>query len=565
MPIALNPGFVLLLAAPLVLALPRGLRPPTIAAAAFAALWLVLGRDFGVAGFVRQMGVEMATLQLDALNQVFGIALLITLMLIGAYTSGRQNRFEDAAILTLAGGAVSALFVGDHLILFVAAASLAGLGATWVVFASSHPDAPRAGVRFMVWHGLESLFFLVGAALHLVAHGEAVEAHIDAGSLSGGFIFAALLIRAGAPLAHVWLKDAVSRASPAGAAALSAFTAMLGVYALARFFPAEPMLMPIGAAMIAIGAFYASAEDDLRASAAYAQIAHIGLCLALIGIGSRLALAAVEGHAFTIIIAFSALQMGLGCIVQILGDARVSMIGGVGRVAPISCACLIVAGLAVAGAPGFAMYPTLTAALSAAAQWDTRWLWLAFSGLSAVLFAVLVLRPALRLYGAGAAQPAIGKAAYGMVLGSVLGAFFCLAIGLAPQWLFGLTPSELTMSPFAPDRLARQIELMGAAGIAFLSMYVFGLFPRERGTSLADLDALYRGPVAGAGRWIGIVALRVFGAADRAAEVLSTRLGGATGFLMRQLDHPYRPRLASAAQLVALVGLILVAALAGRL
>ncbi|MEQ1618812.1 MAG: proton-conducting transporter membrane subunit [Terricaulis sp.] len=564
MPIALNPGFVLLLAAPLTLALPRGLRPPAIAVAALAALWLVLGRDFGVAGFIRQMGVEMATLQLDALNQVFGIALLITLVLIGAYTSGRQNRFEDAAILTLAGGAVSALFAGDHLILFVAAASLAGLGATWVVFASPHPDAPRAGVRFLVWHGLESLFFLVGAALHLVQHGEAIEVRVDTGSLSGGFIFAALMIRVGAPLAHVWLKDAVSRASPAGAAALSAFTAMLGVYALARFFPAEPMLMPVGAAMIAIGAFYAVAEDDLRSAASYAQIANIGLCLALIGIGSRLSLAAVEGHAFTIIIVFSALQMSLGCVVQIWGGARASILAGVGRVAPIACACLIVAGLAVAGAPGFAMYPTLTAALAAAAQWETRWLWLMFSGLSAVLFAALVLRPALLLYRAGATPPPIANAAYGMLLGSVLGAFFCIAIGLAPQWLFSLTPSELTMSPFAPDRLARQIELLGAAGAAFLAMYAVRLFPRERQTNLLDLDTLYRGPVAGAGRWIGIVALRIFGAGQRGIDLLSNTLGQAAGVVMRQLDHPYRVRLAAAAELAALAGLVLVAALAGR-
>ncbi len=564
MPIALNPGFVLLLAAPLMLALPRGLRPATIAVAAFAALWVVLGRDFGVAGFIRQMGVQMATLQLDALNQVFGIALLITLMLIGAYTSGRQNRFEDAAILTLAGGAVSALFAGDHLILFVAAASLAGLGAIWVVFTSSHPDAPRAGGRFLVWHGLESLFFLVGAALHLVAHGEAVSARVDPRSLSGGFIFAALLIRVGAPLAHVWLKDAVSRASPAGAVALSAFTSMLGVYALARFFPAEPMLMPIGVAMIAIGALYAVAEDDLRSAAAYAQVANIGLCLALIGIGSRVALAAIEGHAFTIIIAFSALQMSLGCIVQVWGGARASAIGGVGRRAPIATACLIVAGLAVAGAPGLAMYPTLTAALAAAAQWDTRWLWLAFGGLSGVLFAALVLRPALVLHRGGANPPEpVATSAYGMLLGSVLGAFFCIAIGLAPQWLFGLTPSQLNMSSFAPDRFARQMALLGAAGVAFMSMHAIGLFPRERGLSLLDVDALYRGPIAGAGRWTGIVALRVFGAGQNGIDLLWSKIGLAVGGLMRQLDRPYRPRLATAAQLAVLVGLVLVAALAG--
>ncbi len=130
---------------------------------------------------------------------------------------------------------------------------------------------------------------------------------------------------------------------------------------------------------------------------------------------------------------------------------------------------------------------------------------------------------------------------------------------------FGLTPSELTMSPFAPDRIARQIELLGAAGVAFLSMHAVGLFPRERGASLVDMDALYRGPITGAGRWSGIVALRIFGAGQKAIDLMWNKSGQAAGAVMRLLDHPYRPRLAAAAELAALAGLALAAALAGRL
>lgn len=83
--------------------------------------------------------------------------------------------------------------------------------------------------------------------------------------------------------------------SSAGAGALSSFTAIIGVYALARMFPFPELLLTwIGGAMMLIGAFYASAEDDMRRAAAYGLTVQIGLCVALVGIGTPPALAAAE-------------------------------------------------------------------------------------------------------------------------------------------------------------------------------------------------------------------------------------------------------------------------------
>ena len=243
------------------------------------------------------------------------------MFLLSIYSSARPNRYEDAAILMLAGGAVSALFVGD-LVSFVAAAAIAGLAAVWVVLASPLPGANGAGVRLLIWHGLEGLLFLAGVAFHLSAGEAKTHFALDAAGLGGGFIFAALMIRVGAPFAHVWLKDAVSHASGAGGAALTAFTTLFGVYALARMFPGEPSLAPIGAAMIAIGAFFAIAADDVRRCVAYAQTAQTGVCVALIGLGSPLGAAGAAAHAFTTLFVFVLLQMALGAVVTRRGSAR---------------------------------------------------------------------------------------------------------------------------------------------------------------------------------------------------------------------------------------------------
>ncbi|MBC7767732.1 MAG: hypothetical protein H7124_03015 [Phycisphaerales bacterium] len=556
MEVTVNPGFVPILAGLAVLAAPRIARAPIMALAALTALWFLLDHDFGAAATMRQMGLEIVLLDLDALNRIFGIVMLILLIAMAIYTGARRNRYEDAAILMLAGGAVSALFVGD-LVFLVAAAALAGLAAAWIVFASPLDGARHAGVRLLIWHGLEGLLFLVGVALHLTATGgNSGFARLDAASISGACILAALMLRIGAPFAHVWLKDVVSHASPAGGAALCAFTTMLGVYALARLFPAEPLLVPIGVAMIAIGAVYAAIEDNLRRAAAYALSAQTGVCVALIGVGSPLAMAAAEGHAFAALLAFAALQMALGAMLERSGVALVSEMAGIARAMPITSFLQLAAGLAAAAAPGFALYATQTVALQATAQWELRYLWLAIAALSAILFVALALRPAIAAHRASTPARAFSEAPFPMMLGCALAVFLCLSIGLAPRWLYDLMPSGLAFQPFALESLAPQLELLGVAGLTYLGFVVTRLAPKTLARPL-DIDAFYRGPVAGAGRWAGALLLRAYGAWQAGATRTGYAFGRLLGRLSRLCDRPYaQTRVADAAQFLT-IGAIL--------
>jgi len=562
--VTLNPGFVPILAGLLVLAAPRVARAPIMALAALTALWLLLDHEFGAASAMAQMGLPVVLLNLDALNRIFGIALLIALIFVAVYSGARRNRYEDAAILMLAGGAVSALFVGD-LVSFVAAAALAGLSAAWTVFASPVEGANRAGVRLLIWHGLEGLLFLVGVALHITAGAaSSVFARLDVTSMGGACIFAALLIRVGAPMAHVWLKDVVSHASAVGGAALSVFTSMLGVYALARLFPAEPLLVPIGAAMIVIGAIYAAAQDDLRRAGAYALTAQTGVCVALIGVGSPLALAAAEGHAFAAVLAFAALQMALGAVLVRTGDARLSGFTGLARAMPLTTLLMFVGGLAVAGAPGFALYATQTVALEATAQWELRGVWLLIAALSAMLFVSLALRPALVAYRVVAKPSAFNEAPFPMMLGTSLATFLSFAIGLAPRWLYDLMPAELAFQPFAIDRLAPQLEVLGVAGLAYLALHYTALAPKTLPWRTLDIDALYRGPAASAGRWAGVLLLRAYGAWQAGATRSGYAAGRLLGRVAKLCDQPFAPRgVANAAQLLS-IGAILVIILVFR-
>lgn len=541
--LTLNPGFVPLIAAFLVLAMPRTMRSPVIVFSALAAFWLLLDHEFGAASAMAQMGLPVVLLNLDELNRIFGIALLIALIVIGIYSGARRNRYEDAAILLLAGSAVSALFVGD-LISFVAALALGGLAAAGVVFASPLEGASRSGARLLIWHGLEGLLLLVGVAFHLSeqrgAQASVVE-RLDASSIGGAFIFAAMMIRVGAPMAHVWLKDVISQASPTGAGALSSFTTMLGVYALARLFPSEPVLMWIGAATMLVGAFYAAAEDDVRRAAAYGVTMQTGLCVALVGVGTPLALAAAEGHAFATILSFLAMHLMLGAVLERHGSARISQLAGVGRTMPISALLLIGCGLAVSAAPGLVLFASQAASLEAMAQWDLRWLWLLTWASPAVMFVSLFLRPALAAYTPLREVRPIREAPFSMLLGAGLALFLCFAVGLAPRWLFDLMPSEISFQPFVLDRISPQFQLLGAAGVAFLALRATRAAMQERSVDLLDIDAMYRGPLAQAGRWAGVLALRIYGAWQSWTRRTSEAAGRGLASLAAACDRPYAP------------------------
>lgn len=559
MEITLNPGFVCILAALIVLAAPRVARAPIMASSSVVALWLMLDRDFGAATAMAQMGVPILPLNLDALNRIFGIAMLIALIIVAMASSARRNRSEDAALLLLAGGAVSALFVGD-LLLFAGAASLAGLAAAWLVFASPMPNSAQSGVRLLIWQGLEGLLFLVGVAFHLSAGADgSVVGQLDANTIGGGFILAALLIRAGAPLAHVWLKDAIAHASPVGAAAPGAFSSMLGVYALARWFPAVELLIYLGLGMIVIGLAYAMAEDDARRVAASGLTAQTGVCVALIGLGSPLAMAAAEGHAFTTIFAFCALQIVLGAILGSRGSAQISNLEGVSRAMPLTATLLLVSGLAAAGAPLFASYTTIAIALEAMAQWELQWAWTLIACVPAGLFTAVCLRLTLAAFDGAPVRAPIAEAPFPMLLGAALAAFFCLSVGVAPSWLYGLLPTTLEFAPFAIDRLAPHLALLGGAGVAFIAVRGLKLAPADRDVRLRDVDALYRGPLAGAGRWLGVVMLRLYGATQSFFERQASALGRIIMRGVRACDQPYRGRAVGLVQFFAFAAVVAVA------
>lgn len=558
--LTLNPGLILMAGAFLVLAMPFAARAPVMVLAAIAAMWALMEPEFGGTASIAQIGLRFVPFHLDALNQVFGLAFVACAIVLGVYSGARRARVENAAILLLAGAATTVLFVGD-LASVIAFGAIAGLASAWVALVARQPGAGAAGVRLLVWNGLEGLLLLVGFALYLASEVDGASlGRLRADDLAGSFIFAGLLIRVGAPLAHVWVKDVIAHAGAAGGAALSAYSAALGVYALARYFPTEPLLMPVGAVMAVIGLIFALAEDDLRRSAAAALTAQLGICLSLIGVGTPLAMSGAIAHAFASIMAFAFMQMVLGAMVEARGNARRSGLAGLARSMPITAAQLFVAGLATAGAPGFATYASMSVATEALAQWEFRALWLVAVSAAPILMIALVLRPMLATAG-GALAPAtpLAEAPFARLLASGIAGFICLAVGCAPSWLFALTPTPLDFAPFAPDRLAAYMEVVGLAGACFVLVNMFGLAPPERAVRVLDMDAIYRGPLADAALWTARTLVRTYAAWHAFVERAALATGAAWRKALSHLDQPHRDFATAPATLFPIAAALLLA------
>jgi len=88
-------------------------------------------------------------------------------------------------------------------------------------------------------------------------------------SPGGWLMLIAMGIKVGFPGLHMWMQDAYPKASITGTVILASFTTKFAVYALARGYAGEDILIWVGAIMTCFPVFFAVVENDLRRVLAY--------------------------------------------------------------------------------------------------------------------------------------------------------------------------------------------------------------------------------------------------------------------------------------------------------
>jgi len=157
---------------------------------------------------------------------------------------------------------------------------------------------------------------------------------------------------------HVWLPDAMEGPTPVSALIHAATMVAAGVFLVARMWPlfaAAPATLNV---ILAIGTFTALAaatvavgQTDIKKVLAYSTISQLGFMFAALGAGAWVA---AVFHLVTHAAFKALLFLTSGSVIHGSGTQDLREMGGLARTMPLTAACWVAGGLALAGVPPLA-------------------------------------------------------------------------------------------------------------------------------------------------------------------------------------------------------------------
>ncbi|MFG3705496.1 NADH-quinone oxidoreductase subunit L [Micromonospora sp. NPDC047670] len=349
--------------------------------AAASTTWVDLG------GLTVTLGVRLDPAAAVVAVAVAAVALAVQVYSIGYLRRGPHDDVDTdhryppyAAQISLFTAAMLLVVVAGDLILLLVGWEVMGI-CSYLLIAHDRrlPEAPAAAMKAFLVTRVGDVGFLLGIALLGVSAGTFrigdVLAHDHA---TGTLTAACLLLLAGVagksaqfPL-HTWLPDAMAGPTPISALIHAATMVAAGVYAVTRLYPlfeATPVALAVLGVMASVtlllGAFAATAQDDLKRVLAWSTVSQIGYMTGALAVGSTpAALFHLLTHA-----AFKALLfLAAGAVIHAVGTTLMSRMGGLRRSMPVTFWCTVVGLGALAGVPPLSGFWSKDGVLAAAGE-----------------------------------------------------------------------------------------------------------------------------------------------------------------------------------------------------
>jgi len=471
-----------------------------------AILHIVLNIHTGTHATWSILDFELVYLRADKLSLLFAYLFCLASFLSTIYALHVRDRTQQIAGLIYAGSALGAVFAGDFLTLFIFWELLA-ISSVFFIWARGTERAVKAGMRYLIFQVLSGVLLLAGALIHYRTSGSLIFDHMGLQGLAGWLIFIAFGIKSAFPFLHGWLTDGYPEATPTGTVFLSAFTTKVAVYALARGFAGEEILVYIGVTMACFPIFYAVIENDLRKVLSYSLINQVGFMVTGIGIGTALSLNGAVAHAFSDVIFKGLLFMSMGAVLFRVGHVNGSDLGGLYKTMPKTTALCIIGAMSISAFPLFSGFVSKSMVMAAMLQenYDYLWLFMLFAsagvfhhaGIKIPYFAFFAHDSGLRPQ-----EPPVN-----MLIAMGLAAAACLMIGSQPQYLYALLPWEVDYWPYDLTHVLTQLQLLFFSALAFVWLNKQGLYPPELHSVNLDAEWIYR-RLMPAGVHRGLLALR---------------------------------------------------------
>jgi len=306
-----------------------------------------------------------------------------------SYLKGDERYGPYAAQISIFTAAMLTVVLSGDLILLLIGWEVMGI-CSYLLIAHdrSLPEAPRAAVKAFLVTRVGDVGFLLGIVWLGVRTGSfqisevlAAVPQLDSTTVT----VAALLLLAGVagksaqfPL-HTWLPDAMAGPTPISALIHAATMVAAGVYVVARLFPlfdaspvAKTVLGIMAAITLLLGAFAATAADDVKRVLAWSTVSQLGYMMAALSVG---AVDAAMFHLFTHAAFKALLFLCAGSLIHAVGSNLLSRMGGLRKGMPLTFVTMSIGLAALVGVPPLAGFFSKEAVV--ASLHDKPWLWLA--------------------------------------------------------------------------------------------------------------------------------------------------------------------------------------------
>src|SRR5918994_441598 len=485
----LHPALLLIAAGLASAGAPRLVRQVFGLAAPLIGLALIWSTPLGTVEQAELFGLALEPIRLDALSFPFAVVFLIAAFLNGIYALHQDDRLQDAAALVYAGAGLGAVLAGDLVTLFIFW-EITAISSAFLIWAARTERAYRATMRYLAWQVGSGVLLLAGIVVYWHTTGSLEFAPMSLTGLAAWLIFIAFGIKCAFPFLHPWLQDAYPEATATGTVVLSAFTTKMAVYVFARAFAGESLLIPIGATMTAFPVFFAVIENDLRRVLSFSLNNQVGFMIVGVGIGTPLALNGAVSHAFVHIIYKSLLFMSMGAVLYRVGTCKASELGGLHKSMPLTTVFCIVGAVSIAGFPLTSGFIAKTQTLGAAAELGLFWTWIVMIFASAGVMEHSGIKIPYFAFFAHDQGHRVKEAPHNMLIAMGLASAACIGIGIFPDPLFSIMPSDVIREPYTAENVITKAQLLTFAVLAFAVLVRTGLYVQENPSTNLNIDWL---------------------------------------------------------------------------
>jgi hydrogenase-4 component F len=179
--------------------------------------------------------------------------------------------------------------------------------------------------------------------------------------------------KAGLAPMHTWLPDTYSQAPASICALLSGVETTTALYAVLRLFPvltaagdsdAQDWFIVFGLVSVGVAALLLVYVRDYKRMFAFSTVEHMGIIMVAVGLGGQAQFGAtyqIAAHALAKSFCFFA----AGAVVLAIDTQEIASVRGLIRLSPPAAVAVLLGGLAIAGAPPFAVFMSEFAILKA--------------------------------------------------------------------------------------------------------------------------------------------------------------------------------------------------------